>query len=82
MAEHFKREADSTLPLTQREQNQQNASTGKSIKSMRVPLLAWKKINLVIATDETFKFSLITFQQFVEERSLVFGAKTIWSSWI
>lgn len=60
MAELCKREADSVLPLTQREQNQQNASTGKSIKSMRVSLPAWKKINLVIANHEVLKFSLIT----------------------
>lgn len=59
MAELCKREADSVLPLTQHEQNQQNASPGKSIKSMRVYLPAWKKINLVTANDGMLKFSLI-----------------------
>lgn len=60
MAEEFKKKADSVLPLAQRDQNQQNAGTEKSVKSVRVSLPACKKINSVTAEDEARKFSLIT----------------------
>lgn len=55
-----RREADSVLLVVQREQNLKNASTRKSIKTVRASPPAWKKMNLVVAKAEAPKLSSMT----------------------